>query len=216
SSASSSSSSEHDNDMLASMGFSSFGAQPRPKKQKTSHPPTSSKNASGGNQMPLGKRKPAPVPGPRSGSGAARVGRGGAEGMDTRTAMAQGLGVVNAGEEDEYVRGEAGDGDDDGLLRKRKEEVRGKIDALTAAVPGEGNEDEKTLARKEEEDMEEVDKGERSDGFEGKSWREWKQGVRGEGGVVAFFDWSFVEDPWERLRERGRIKGEQGEGRGER
>ncbi|KAI4216336.1 MAG: hypothetical protein LQ351_001346 [Letrouitia transgressa] len=40
-------------------------------------------------------------------------------------------------------------------------------------------------------------------GFEGYTWSQWKRGVRVENGDVAFYDESFVEDPWEGLRDRG-------------
>lgn len=41
------------------------------------------------------------------------------------------------------------------------------------------------------------------DGFEGHTWNEWRKGVRDERGDMAFYDASFVEDPWRGLRTRG-------------
>ncbi|KAL8925518.1 MAG: hypothetical protein Q9208_003409 [Pyrenodesmia sp. 3 TL-2023] len=199
-------------DMAASMGFSSFGAQPRPKKQKISHPPTSSKNASGGNKMPLGKRKPP-----------TGLKRGEGEGVGIRDVIAQtevaGSGVDTAEEHSCMGGGEAGDdGEEEGEGvvggdGGHNQETRDRIHALTAVVPTEGNAGERNVESEEEEKAGEVDKGEKGEGFEGKSWREWKQGVRGEDGVAAFFDWSFVEDPWERLREGGGARG-RGTGKG--
>ncbi|KAL9040169.1 MAG: hypothetical protein Q9214_004592, partial [Letrouitia sp. 1 TL-2023] len=40
-------------------------------------------------------------------------------------------------------------------------------------------------------------------GYGGYTWSQWKTGVRVENGDVAFYDESFVEDPWEGLRDRG-------------
>lgn len=36
--------------------------------------------------------------------------------------------------------------------------------------------------------------------FDGYTWAQWKQGVRDKKGDMAFYDASFVEDPWVRLR----------------
>ncbi|KAI4264811.1 MAG: hypothetical protein L6R42_000094 [Xanthoria sp. 1 TBL-2021] len=41
------------------------------------------------------------------------------------------------------------------------------------------------------------------DGFEGHTWNEWRKGVRDERGDMAFYDASFVEDPWRGLKTRG-------------
>ncbi len=38
------------------------------------------------------------------------------------------------------------------------------------------------------------------EGFEGHTWAEWKRGIRNERGDMAFYDASFVEDPWRNLR----------------
>ncbi|KAL8914821.1 MAG: hypothetical protein Q9171_000657 [Xanthocarpia ochracea] len=38
------------------------------------------------------------------------------------------------------------------------------------------------------------------EGFEGHTWSEWKRGIRNERGDMAFYDASFVEDPWRNLR----------------
>ncbi|KAL8847659.1 MAG: hypothetical protein Q9221_007301 [Calogaya cf. arnoldii] len=41
---------------------------------------------------------------------------------------------------------------------------------------------------------------EAKDGFEGHTWNEWRKGVRDERGDTAFYDASFVEDPWRGLK----------------
>ncbi len=50
------------------------------------------------------------------------------------------------------------------------------------------------------------------DGFEGHTWNEWRRGVRNEKGDMAFYDASFVEDPWRGLR--GKTTGDGVEGAG--
>lgn len=155
--------------------------------------------------MPLGKRKPKPA----LGFGGVGVGRGGVEGVvDVMGGKGPVEGCVDAVDGVAGDRGGgAGDGgevEEDMVSRDRgyDAEAREKI-----AVPVEGDGGEGMVLRKEAEDVEEGDKGEKAEGFEGKSWREWRQGVGGEGGVVAFFDWSFVEDPWERLKGGGKWRG---------
>ncbi|KAI4164535.1 MAG: hypothetical protein LQ342_001848 [Letrouitia transgressa] len=52
--------------------------------------------------------------------------------------------------------------------------------------------------------MEKGGKGEgEGGGYGGYTWSQWRTGVRVENGDVAFYDESFVEDPWEGLRDRG-------------
>lgn len=50
-------------------------------------------------------------------------------------------------------------------------------------------------------------RGGTQDGFEGYTWHEWRKGVRDSRGDMAFYDASFVEDPW-----RGFNKTRGGEG----
>ncbi|CAO1600720.1 hypothetical protein XANCAGTX0491_004402 [Xanthoria calcicola] len=55
-------------------------------------------------------------------------------------------------------------------------------------------------------------RGGTQDGFEGYTWSEWRKGVRGERGDVAFYDASFVEDPWRGFNKTRRREGRGGEG----
>ena len=50
------------------------------------------------------------------------------------------------------------------------------------------------------------------DGFEGHTWNEWRRGVRNEKGDMAFYDASFVEDPWRGLRAKTKGDGVEGTG----
>ncbi|KAI4234826.1 MAG: hypothetical protein LQ349_003545 [Xanthoria aureola] len=57
-------------------------------------------------------------------------------------------------------------------------------------------------------------RGGTQDGFEGYTWHEWRKGVRGERGDMAFYDASFVEDPWRGFNKTRRGGGGGGEGEG--
>ncbi|KAL8674463.1 MAG: hypothetical protein Q9168_001128 [Polycauliona sp. 1 TL-2023] len=51
---------------------------------------------------------------------------------------------------------------------------------------------------------------EAQDGFEGHTWNEWRKGVRNERGDMAFYDATFVEDPWRGLKAKAGGRGEAG------
>lgn len=55
-------------------------------------------------------------------------------------------------------------------------------------------------------------RGGMQDGFEGYTWHEWRKGVRDSRGDMAFYDASFVEDPWRRFNNTRRAEGGGGEG----
>lgn len=170
---------EEETDMAAAMGFSAFGAQapPKTKKRKPTHQPQS---ASGGNTIPLGKAREKKKRGTVDAKRAADTAMTASPSAhDASTLGEEGVGGGPVADDDD-------EGEEEEGVSSGKEEVRARVDALGKA-PVEG---EKRLGMKEEV------------GFQGHSWRDWRMGVRYERGDVAFFDGSFVEDPWEGLRGR--------------
>ncbi|KAL8696963.1 MAG: hypothetical protein Q9201_007390 [Fulgogasparrea decipioides] len=147
-------------DIAQAMGFSSFGAQPRPKAKRRKMGHETVAGGSAGDTIPFGKRD-----GGAKLAEAARRGNGGrmvAVETTSTEGGERGLDDAEAGMED---------------------------------IPG------ASLPSRQQRGGPEARSGDRSQsGFENHTWAEWKSGVRDEKGDLAFFDWSFVEDPWEGLR----------------
>ncbi|KAL9002521.1 MAG: hypothetical protein Q9188_004544 [Gyalolechia gomerana] len=194
---------ETDIDIASAMGFSSFGSQPQAKKRKVAHPhrqpgsEASGGNVSGGNKIPLGKgreregaaEKPVQIGGTGAGMGIRGEGvEGGA--TANRESVEKGGGEGVRVEEAVECDGEA--------MRRLPtvEETRRECGGMsTPGMEGSGArgmEGRAVLGRVL-----------RGDGFQGHSWKEWRDGVRDERGDVAFFDASFVEDPWRGLGSEG-------------
>lgn len=158
--------------LAATMGFSAFGSQqPQRKKRKTA--------ASGGNSTPLGD-----TAGKRM-----MVSRG--AGMAVKGAMEE------EGEEGKVV--DTAGGKEDVTFLDRDADVgseatdnaaaRRRISCSTTTTPIPTYGSPRDDRNKGEERSEK--------GFAGHTWAEWRRGVRDpRTGDVAFFDWSFVEDPW--------------------
>ncbi|KAI4173541.1 MAG: hypothetical protein LQ343_002879 [Gyalolechia ehrenbergii] len=195
---------ETDIDIASAMGFSSFGSQPQAKKRKFAHPPrqpgseASGGNASGGgNKIPLGKgreregaaEKPVQIGGTGVGMGVP------GEGVEGGATAAE-EGVEKGGREGVRVE-EAVGGEGEAMRRfQTAEETRRECGGVsTPGMEGSGArgmEGRAVLGRVL-----------RGAGFQGHSWKEWREGVKDERGDVAFFDASFVEDPWRGLGSEG-------------
>lgn len=208
------------------MGFSSFGAKPNPpkKKRKLLDP---SADGSGSNNTPLGVRIRNPRAGGEVGGRAMEeaVGMGTGMGMGMEMGRMQGQEQKSELQERQTVshtpatstsnRDTRTDIDTDTLDAAARDETAAMLletgllpQYLDRSTGGSGERGDGEWGWGHERgDGEWEGGGKRGDGEW--DWRALRTGVRDQRGDVAFYDASFVEDPWRGLRGEGR-KGEKG------
>lgn len=201
-----------EDEMTAAMGFSTFGTQPSThpaKRKKYTHDTEGGDSATGGNMLPLG---------------APRV-RSTMEGMESKEGSGRGEGLLEEEEnnlaDEETLKRDAelneDDGDETSILLKRQAELLQRIngsqitssDSTTKPPFRSGSHKTDTMIPQRKEHSPTRPLLGAKDGFEGHTWNEWRRGVRNEKGDMAYYDASFVEDPWKGLR--GKTSGNGGE-----
>ncbi|KAI4185300.1 MAG: hypothetical protein L6R41_004214 [Letrouitia leprolyta] len=204
-----------DMNMAEAMGFSSFGSRPALKKRKITHSQQAGLgkgkgNASGGNTIPLGKgrrereKRKVDVVGDGSDSLGGNPGVGEEEIMgadDGRVSMGKSLvgkdqdGGIGTDHEASITA--FGSAEENAKEIPTADETRADPPLVGISAPTFGIEAERSRDNNNNTVLGQVLKGGQ---FQGHSWKEWRQGVRDERGDMAYFDSSFVEDPWRRLR----------------
>ncbi|KAL8982582.1 MAG: hypothetical protein Q9205_002951 [Flavoplaca limonia] len=193
-----------EDEMTAAMGFSTFGTQPSAhpaKRKKYTHDTEGGDSATGGNTLPLG------IPRVRSTM----------EWMESKEGSGQGKGIskekgAKLEDEETLNRDDENTKDEDdetSILLKRQAELLRRINGSqnisshSSMNPtfsaGIHQMDTITPQRKAHTVHPPLAA---KDGFEGHTWNEWRRGVRDEKGDMAFYDASFVEDPWRGLRRK--------------
>ncbi|KAL8997790.1 MAG: hypothetical protein Q9169_003039 [Polycauliona sp. 2 TL-2023] len=202
-------------EMAIAMGFSSFGNQSAvhaAKRKKYTHNPEDDGeySATGGNMLPLG------VPRKRQGE-VVKEGQG-ANVMEERGEEG-GSGGHNRRGAEESMDAETS------ILLQRQAELLQRINATPSTSSSSSHpplslpthhasssfntnfdpnsEAISATARQQINDINNTNPGRRElpkleakDGFEGHTWNEWRKGVTNERGDIAFYDASFVENPW--------------------
>ncbi|KAL8659404.1 MAG: hypothetical protein Q9226_000431 [Calogaya cf. arnoldii] len=186
-------------------------------------------NATGGNMLPLGfpraRQKTESMEGTirvseREGREVMGEGEGRKEekleGADVNEGAARVSNRCNLDEE----KGRRKDDDESSMLLQRQTELLRRINEgglpssdTTSYKPTDPVPNANTMITQQHKDMEstKIDSEstmqwkrrpgiEAKDGFEGHTWNEWRKGVRDERGDTAFYDASFVEDPWRGLK----------------
>ena len=203
-----------EDEMTAAMGFSTFGTKPSThpaKRKKYTHDTEGGDSATGGNMLPLG------VPRVRSTM----------EWMESKEGSGQGEGISKEigaklddketlNRDDENTKDED---DETSILLKRQAELLRRIngsqnlssESTTNPTFSAGIQPTDTITpQRKEHTVHPLLTA--KDGFEGHTWNEWRRGVRNEKGDMAFYDASFVEDPWRGLRAKTKGDGVEGAG----
>ncbi|KAL9040445.1 MAG: hypothetical protein Q9180_001904 [Flavoplaca navasiana] len=204
-----------EDEMTAAMGFSTFGTQPSThpaKRKKYTHDTEGGDSATGGNMLPLG------VPRVRSTM----------EGMESKEGSGQGKGIPEEKgaklddeetlkQDDERTKDQD---DESSILLKRQAELLRRINgsqnissgSMTNPTFPSGILQKDTITTPSRKAHTVHPPLAAKDGFEGHTWNEWRRGVRNGKGDMAFYDASFVEDPWRGLRGKTTGDGEEGAG----